>query len=198
MPRNGSACSQCALPLPDGPDTLCGACQQKPPPYRATVAPLLFKFPVNRLVHRFKFQRDLASGRILTDLLTEHLASGGVPEPAMVLPVPMHRLRLATRGLNPAYEIARRCSRALGLPLTAHGLQRCRNTRTQTGLDAGNRRRNLRGAFRWRESRLDGLHVAMVDDVMTTGSTVSECARVLTRAGAESVSVWVLARAVHH
>lgn len=198
LPWNPCACQRCALPLPDGPDPQCGACLARPPPFDAAIAPLLFHFPVNRLVHAFKFKRNLACGRVLSQLLSERLGQGCVPEPALLVPVPMHRLRLALRGLNPAYEVACRCSRELALPLAAHALQRHRRTRPQTGLDATHRRRNLRGAFRWRGPPLAGLHVALVDDVMTTGSTVAECCRVLKRAGAAQVSVWVLARAVHH
>ena len=197
LPWNPHACRQCGLPLPDAPHLLCGACLARPPRFDATVAPLLFRFPVNRLVHRFKFQRDLACGRVLAQLLSTQLAANGAPFPAVAVPVPMHRLRLAARGLNPAFEIARRCSRDLAMPLAAHALQRHRRTRQQTGLDAAHRRRNLRGAFRWRGPCLSGLHVALVDDVMTTGSTVTECTRVLKRAGAAQVSVWVLARAAH-
>lgn len=197
LPWNPRACQRCALPLPPGTDPLCGACLGRPPLYDATIAPLLFRFPVNRLVHAFKFKRNLACGRVLSQLLAECLEASRAPEPALLVPVPMHRLRLALRGLNPAFEIARRCSQDLALPLAANALQRHRRTRPQTGLDATHRRRNLRGAFRWHGPPLADLHVALVDDVMTTGSTVAECTRVLKRAGAAQVSVWVLARATH-
>lgn len=197
LPWNRRACMRCALPMPDGPDTECGACLSKPPLFDAAVAPLLYRFPADRLVQAFKFHRDLAAGRILTELLAEGLEPLLTEsETALLIPVPMHRWRLAARGLNPAHDIARRCSRALGIPLAPYRLQRHRRTRTQTGLDASARRRNLRDAFRWRGPDLDGRCVALVDDVMTTGSTVTECTRVLRRAGAASVQVWALARAV--
>ncbi|HSM69662.1 MAG TPA: ComF family protein [Xanthomonadales bacterium] len=198
LPWNRHACQQCALPLPAGPDTLCGACLVRDPVFDAAVAPLLFQFPVNRLVHRFKFKRDLATGRILTGLLADQLVARGTVAPDLLLPVPMHRLRLAARGLNPAFEVTRYCARALQLPYLAHARQRHRHTPTQTGLDAASRRRNLRGSFRWRGPDLEGKDVALVDDVMTTGTTLSECARVLKRASAAHVSAWVLARAAHN
>jgi ComF family protein len=197
LPWNHHACRQCALPLPAGPDTLCGACLLRSPVFDTAVAPLLFHFPVNRLIHRFKFRRDLATGLTLAGLLADHLVARGTVAPDLLLAVPMHRLRLAARGLNPAFEVARCCARELQLPCLVHALQRHRHTPTQTGMDAASRRRNLRGAFRWRGPDLKGKDVALVDDVMTTGTTLSECARVLKRAGAARVSAWVLARAVH-
>ncbi|NND45991.1 MAG: ComF family protein [Xanthomonadales bacterium] len=196
LPWVPRACRRCALPLPAGPDRLCGACLSHPPVFDAALAPLRYRFPVDRLVHAFKFQRDLAAGRVLTELLVEQITASGEMPADLIVPVPMHRWRLAARGLNPAFEIARRCGQSLTVCVAAHQLQRSRHTRTQTGLDAAARRRNLRGAFRWRGQCVAGQVVALVDDVMTTGSTVSECTRVLKRAGAGRVSVWALARAI--
>lgn len=204
MPWTGRACTRCATPLPgvtqDGIALVCGACQKKPPPWCAAHAPLLFEFPVNRLVHRFKFRRDTASGHALAELLCSHAGNSAADQrdilPDLWVPVPMHRFRLARRMLNPAFFLAARLSNRTGFPLSCHGLVRERHTPAQTGLPAKERKRNLRGAFRWRGRELQGVHVGLVDDVMTTGSTVSECSRVLSRAGAVRVSVWVVARAV--
>lgn len=155
-----------------------------------------FSYPVNRLVHRFKFRRDGASGRSLGLMLADYLAEQQAVLPDLLVPVPMHRLRLLARGLNPAYELARQLGRRLGVPLAGHDLRRSRNTRTQTGLDAAARRKNLSRAFAWNNVSLDGRHVVLVDDVMTTGSTLGACGKVLFEAGAGAVSAWVLARAV--
>jgi ComF family protein len=108
---------------------------------------------------------------------------------------------MLSRGFNQAYELAGYAGRVLDLPLHASALRRRRNTRAQSGLSRKQRRQNLRGAFSWHGSRKPGRHVALIDDVMTTGTTVTECARILKKAGAKRVDVWVAARAVpnsHH
>lgn len=196
LPWNSPTCERCALPLPHEDDPVCGACIARPPVFDAVVSPLLFEFPVNRLVHRFKFSRDLAAGAALGDILCAELEKRDRPIADLVVPVPMHRLRLISRGLNPAYELARQLGKQLGLPVAVYELQRRRHTPAQSGLDAANRRKNLKGAFCWRGRDIRGLNIALVDDVMTTCSTVTECARVLKRAGAQRVSAWILARAV--
>ena len=144
---------------------------------------------------RFKFRRDLAAGRALAGLLYGRLLDVCPDRPDLIVPVPLHRFRLLRRGFNQAFEIAHHIARQLEAPLPAHDLRRTRPTPAQTGLDAAQRRRNLRGAFTWRGRSLAGSHVALVDDVMTTGTTVRECTRVLRKAGAERVDIWVLARA---
>ena len=118
----------------------------------------------------------------------------------MLIPVPLHGLRMISRGFNQAYELATYASRVLSVDLQADAIRRKRHTRAQSGLSRKQRRQNLRGAFCWHGPRKPARHVALVDDVMTTGTTVTECARVLKRAGAKRVDVWVAARAVpaHH
>jgi len=196
MPWNSPACIQCGLPLANEHDQRCGACLGCSPACDFVVSPLLFEFPVNRLVHRFKFKRDLASGSVLACLMLEKLRLADSGSPDLVIPVPMHRWRLMCRGLNPAFVLARQLGRSLHIPVAVHDLQRHRHTRTQTGLDAARRRRNLKGAFRWSGRTLKNRSVVLVDDVMTTGSTITECSRVLRRAGARRVSAWTIARAV--
>lgn len=115
--------------------------------------------------------------------------------PQALLAVPLHTGRLRQRGCNQALELAKPLARAFGLPLPVQGLHRVRATLAQSELDAGARRRNVRGAFAVsRGARLPD-HVAVVDDVMTTGSTLAECARMLKRSGVQRVDVWALARA---
>jgi ComF family protein len=202
LPWNLLACTRCALPLPANGDSVCGACLARPSRLEYVFCPLLFRFPVNRLMHRFKFQRDRAAGSVLGHLLAGLPAVHGrtaAPDfrPDLLIPVPMHRLRLATRGLNPAWELARQVGATNGLAVATYMLRRSRHTPAQSGLDATSRRRNLKGAFRWRGESLRGREVALVDDVMTTGSTLFECARVLKSAGARRVSALVVARAVN-
>ncbi len=117
------------------------------------------------------------------------------PLPAALLCVPLHESRLRERGYNQALELAKPLARALHLPLHPHALRRIRSTQAQSGLDARARRRNLRGAFEIDPAQTLPTHVALLDDVMTTGSTLRECARVLRKAGVQRVDVWALARA---
>ncbi len=145
------------------------------------------------LVQRFKFGGRLECGRVLAECLARELAERGAGRPDALVPVPLHRRRLASRGFDQAMEIARLLSRRLEIPLADRVLARCRATGPQSALDARQRRRNLRGAFR--ASGHAPEHVALVDDVLTTASTAAECARILKRAGCRRVSVWVLARA---
>jgi ComF family protein len=146
------------------------------------------------LVHQLKFRGKLQFGRLLGDLMADMLLSVHPEWPDILIPVPLHPSRLRERGFNQAQEIARPVARRLQLPLAARAVERQFSTAPQTGLPARIRRRNLRGAFRVRES-FAGLKVALLDDVITTGSTVEELARVVVRAGALDVQVWAFARA---
>lgn len=191
LPRNTSCCARCALPLPRAA-ALCGACQRKPPPWDAAWAPFRYGWPLDRLEARYKFGRDLAAGRALAELWRR------IPAPAAplwILPVPLHRGRLRERGYNQALELARPLGRALGVPVRHDLLSRAHATTAQTELDAAARRRNVRGAFVLRAGAELPAHVAVLDDVMTTGATLAECARVLKRAGVARVEAWALARA---
>ena len=196
LPWNLRACTQCALPMDKLDDSLCGSCLAKAPVFDAVVSPLLFKFPVNRLIHQFKFNRNLAAGGVFGSMLAEHLVASKTPCPDLLVAVPMHRFRLISRIMNPAFELTRQLGHVLDIPVSVHGLQRHRHTRTQTGLDAASRKRNLKGAFRWRGAGLKLQRIALVDDVMTTGSTITACTRELKRSGAQNVVAWTVARAV--
>ena len=133
--------------------------------------------------------------------MCESVIASQMDLPDVLIPVPLHKLRLLKRGFNQAYELGAYASRLLKIPMRTNGLERLRNTQAQSGLTRKQRRRNMRGAFYWQGSGKPGQHVALIDDVMTTGTTVNECARVLKKAGAKRVDVWVAARAIpvsHH
>lgn len=178
------------------PAPACGGCVRKPPAFAWTLAPYRYAFPLDRLLSRFKYSGDLASGRLLAELVGDALEQ----EPRLgahdlvVVPMPLARDRLVERGYNQALELARPLAHRLGLPLAIDGLVRRRSTPRQAGLSARERRRNVRGAFS-ASTAVKGRRVLLVDDVMTTGSTLRECARVLRRAGASEVGVVVVARA---
>ncbi|HUO82138.1 MAG TPA: ComF family protein [Gammaproteobacteria bacterium] len=194
LPRPDRACPRCALPLPGTGESHCGRCQQRPPPFARALCAFDYAFPVDRLLQALKFRGALVNGRLLGELLAEHVARFSPVLPAIIVPMPLHRSRLGERGFNQAFEIARPLARRFGRPLETRRVTRVRATLEQTGLDARARRANLRGAF----SALPGgwpAHVAVVDDVMTTGSTACELTRSLRRAGVRRVEVWCVARA---
>ncbi|RPE80004.1 ComF family protein [Vulcaniibacterium tengchongense] len=192
LPFAGPACVRCALPLP-APAELCGACLRRPPPQASAHAAFVYAFPLDRLLPRAKFHGDLAGARLLAQLMAPRFAAAERPQ--ALLPVPLHRSRLRRRGYDQALELARPLARALELPLRDDLLRRVRATAAQSRLDAAARRRNLRGAFAVRAGVPLPAHVAVFDDVMTTGATVHAAARALRRAGVARVDVWVCARA---
>lgn len=195
LPWLGPSCVRCALPLPAGTGT-CATCQQHPPAFDRVVAPFRYAPPLDFLVRRLKFHQDLVMARLLGQLLAEHLAARTGPAPALALPVPLHRRRLAERGYNQTLEIGRELRIALGIPLDRRLVRRVKDTAAQSRLPARARRQNLRDAFRLAAPLPpEARHLAILDDVMTTGSTVNELARLLKAAGAREVEVWVLARA---
>jgi ComF family protein len=181
-------CPRCALASPAG--ALCGRCLAEPPRYDATLAAFWYRFPVDTLVQALKFRGELALAPLLASALLEKL-NGDKTD--YVVPVPLSKRRLRERGYNQAAEIARRLSRRLELELC----ERIEDGRPQVELPLAERRKNVRGAFRVRRA-LDGASVAVVDDVMTSGATLDEIARVLKAAGASRVVNWVVARTPPH
>ncbi len=201
LPALGEHCQRCAEPLAQQ-QSLCGRCSQKLPQFEHVFAAFLYAPPLTQLVTSFKFQRrhsaGYALGQLLADATLEHYRQQPWPVPEVLIPIPLHPWRQSRRGFNQAAllacDVARQWSRN-GQPLDVDQrlLRRVRRTRAQTGLTLAQRRINLRGAF-----RLTGKspqRVALIDDVMTSGSTANECARLLKQAGCESVQVWVVARA---
>lgn len=192
MPHNTMCCARCALPL-ESPAPLCGRCIKRAPPWDAAWVPFRYEWPLAQLEARFKFGGDLAAGRTLSLLWSTSQAPQEMPD--AIVPVPLHHSRLRQRGYNQALELAKPLAKHFGIPLLRNGLHRSRVTQAQTELNAVQRRRNVRGAF---VANLDGKasqHVAVLDDVFTTGATLVECARLLKRAGVRRVDVWALARA---
>jgi len=191
---NSPSCPRCALPLATAAP-MCGECVERSPPFTAAWIPFRYAHPLDLLEARFKFRNDLAAGRVLAELMIERAHVDRPARPVALVAVPLHRSRLRERGYNQALELAKALAAAFRIPLAGDLLVRLRATAAQTGLDAAARRRNLRGAFAVANVRDVPQHVALVDDVMTTGATLRECARVLRRAGVSRVDIWSLARA---
>lgn len=195
LPRNECACSRCGKPLPIA-TPLCGECQQSPPAFDYLRTLYRYHSPVDRLVQQMKYDGRLDLARLFGEQLREAardwvLASG---KPDLVIPVPLHRSRIRARGFNQSIEIARPLARFLGARLELDRVERIRKTDPQTDLPLAKRKRNIRGAFAAHGSFND-LSVVIVDDVITSGHTVGELARVLKRAGAAGIGVWGIARA---
>jgi ComF family protein len=182
-------CPYCAVPTPD--NLPCGRCLKKRPMFDRTVAAFAYDFPVDKLVQSLKFNEQLQLADAFAQQLAAHI---GTPADCIV-PMPLHPARLRQRGHNQSQELARHLARRLNLPLLPHACQRVRNTPPQASLGWKERVKNLRRAFACGED-FSGKHVAMVDDVMTSGASLNELALALRRAGAREVSAWVVARAL--
>ena len=182
-------CASCHAALPWQTRT---AVPSPPPGLDAVHAVFDYRFPLDRLVPRLKFHADFAAGRALAQCMAEYLRHA--PRPDAVVTVPLHRSRLRRRGYDQALELARPLARALDLPLRTNLLQRRKPTVAQSRLDADARQRNLRDAFAAEQGAPLPAHVALVDDVMTTGATLQAAARALRAAGAHRVDAWVCAR----
>jgi len=189
LPALPESCPQCALPSPAA--AVCGSCINRSPHFDATLALWRYEFPCDGLVQALKYGAQLA----LAGFFARSLASRPLPEVDVVLPMPLHAKRLAERGFNQALEIARGLARYRGTPIEPRGVLRVKNTPPQTELPYEDRAKNVRGAFLC-ELDLSGASVAVLDDVMTTGATLNELARVLKRAGARRVENFVIARTV--
>ena len=194
LPRILSACRQCGLRLSLRTDILCAVCLENPPPWDSGIAGLVYRYPVDQMLCRFKFNRNLACGQILGDELVAAIVRADRPLPQAIIPVPLHRSRQFSRSFNQAETLARQAGKALKIPVHSGLLSRKRRTGAHSGLDAAARRKNIKGAFYCRPNVIR--HVALVDDVLTTGATLAECTRTLKRAGVEQVSVWIAARAL--
>jgi ComF family protein len=189
-------CSRCAIEV-DAAIEVCGACLAAPPPYRQAVAAVSYEYPWDRLVAAFKFHAALDLAPAFADLMQRARQAAAGPVPTLLLPVPLSGARLRERGYNQAWELARRLGRDCRCSADSALLLRIRDTPHQLALPPGRRAANVRGAFALeprRAAEIRGRHVALVDDVMTTGATAAEAAGVLLRAGAERVDVWVFAR----
>ena len=168
---NRPCCPRCALPLA-APAPLCGECVEREPPFAAAWAPFRYEHPLDLLEARFKFRGDLAAGRVLAELMIERVRIERPDHPALMIAVPLHVSRLRERGYNQAFELAKRLTSALDVPLARDVLVRTRATPAQTALDSPSRRRNLRGAFALATRHALPDHVVLLDDVMTTGATL--------------------------
>ncbi len=189
-------CVRCAIEVPSGTG-VCGACLSNPPPFEHTLAAVDYAHPWDGLITQFKFHSALDLAPALTQRLLDSFHGGDNPAPTLLLPIPLSAARLRERGYNQAWELARRLARSLSCRAETGLLLRVKDTPHQLALAPDKRAGNVHAAFAVeprRRAELSGQTVTLVDDVMTTGATVAEAARVLLQAGAARVHVWVVAR----
>jgi len=180
-------CAVCAVPITLG--HVCGACLNRPPRFESVEALLAYRFPVDALICAYKYGRRLALGRVMGEWLGRQVAR----DVDVIVPMPLSDQRLAERGFNQALEIARAAAAASGVPLLARACRKVADTPPQAALPWKERAKNVRRAFVC-DADVEDLRVAVVDDVLTTGATLNELARVLLKAGATAVRGWVVAR----
>ncbi|HEY7655762.1 MAG TPA: ComF family protein [Burkholderiales bacterium] len=185
LPAN--RCPVCALPVASG--DLCGACIARPPRFDRVAAPFAYRYPLAALIHALKYGGRLALARTLGEALAQVVPGGA----DAIVPMPLATERLKQRGFNQALEIARVVAARTGIPLLRHAVRKVRDTPPQAALPWKERVRNVRRAFAC-DADLSGQRIAVVDDVLTTGATLDELARVVRAAGAVSVAGWVVAR----
>ncbi|MBL0522834.1 ComF family protein [Aeromonas enteropelogenes] len=190
-------CRLCAAPLSEymkESQWVCGRCQRRPPPWERLQVIGDYQTPYPLLIPRLKYAGQTLLAPLLARLLADHLDQRDPPE--AIIPVPLHWWRHWWRGFNQAEEIGRALGEITGIPLDQRLLQRIKATPQQTRLTAGQRRRNLRGAFR--VSSHQYRHVALLDDVVTTGATAGQLTRLLHESGITKVEVWAICRTLKH
>jgi ComF family protein len=195
LPTNDHCCFRCGQPFtPSIPHpTLCGQCQNQQIIFDKTHTPFIYTGAIRHLIQTLKFNAHHENARLLGTLLADFVYPHA-DRPECILPVPLHKHRYRERGFNQAIEIARVVASRLKIQLDLSSCQRQHNTAHQTELSARQRRVNLRNAFLINRP-LFVQHVAILDDVMTTGSTANELAKTLKKSGVKRVDIWVCARA---
>ena len=188
--QTNTSCTICAKPMPN--NAICGACIKTPPEFDQTFCLGQFESHLRKLILQLKFHEKLYASQVLGMLMAKRLQAQGQPE--VIIPVPLHLARLKQRGFNQSLEIAKILGKALNLSIDRTSCARVKFTLPQTTLPAKKRPSNVRNAFTLNNS-IDYKHIAILDDVMTTGSTANELAKLLKKAGAERVVVWCVARA---
>ncbi|MDD2722143.1 MAG: ComF family protein [Gallionella sp.] len=186
-------CPLCALPTPQG--ETCGHCLKKPPAFDRAVAAFSYRFPLDKLIQAMKYGEQLNLSSIFAEKLLQRMDTAHLPD--CILPMPLHPAKLGRRGFNQSQLLAARLAKDLGIPLLTHACQRLRDTPSQSSLPWKARTSNVRGAFQC-DTDLSGLHIALVDDVLTTGASLNALSLAARKRGAAEISVWVVARTLPH
>lgn len=187
--QTGSRCPQCGVAV--ATDRICGHCLQSPPAFDATISVFTYAYPLDAILQQYKYANRLIVAELFGKLLAEALSRAPLPD--VVIPMPLHPHRLKERGFNQSVEMAKVMGRERKLAIDVNLCRRIRLSPPQASLPLKQRIKNMRNAFTC-DGRLDGLKVALVDDVMTTGASLNALAEAVKKAGAATVQCWVLAR----
>ena len=191
LPWLKNACLSCSIPLPDG-NSVCGRCFFDKPPFTRCHSSFVYTYPIDRLILDFKEHRKLYIGNLLATLLLKTFPENFTP-PDLLVPVPLHKSAQKRRGFNQSLEIANVLSDKWSVPVDARNCKRIVKTTTQKSLHPKDRAKNIQGAFAIKNP-YQGERIAIVDDVVTTGATVTEFARLIMDNGAASTDIICIAR----
>ncbi|HEY0268818.1 MAG TPA: ComF family protein [Methyloradius sp.] len=190
LPRHTiDQCPQCALPAYQ--NQLCGHCIASPPAFDTTNALFRYEFPVDAMLQRYKYQHLLNMAQTFAQMILNDLPNAKLPD--LIIPMPLHPLRLKERGFNQSLEIARIVGKTLNIKVDAQVCSRIKPSPPQASLPLKERVKNMQSAFAC-NTTLDGLNIALIDDVMTTGASLNSLSKTVKKAGASNVECWVVAR----
>lgn len=188
---SGPACLICGLPVVSDVAMHCESCLKTPPAFSKVIYYGIYDGTLRKTIHLLKFKGVKRLARPIAELLSKL----SLPEADRIVPVPLHSSRLREREFNQTALISRHLSRLNGIPLLLDVLKKERETLPQTDVTGKERLKNVKNVFTATQA-VRGLRIIIVDDVITTGATVNECAKVLAKAGAESVTALALARSI--
>jgi len=191
LPFQYHCCTRCGQALSPSTD-LCGRCLRKPPPFDACFCAFRYEEPINLLIRKYKYAEHPELGKDLAKLLYREIVENQLDLPELLVPVPLHKSRLRSRGFNQSLILARELSTLLNLPYCNKTIEKHRPTEAQATKTLKARQSNVRGSFRMR-SLPDAKSIAIIDDVYTTGATAAEMTKILKRNGVDYVQVWGLA-----
>ena len=191
LPKNLHPCQQCGVKIETKTLKICGKCQHTPPQYDTTIAPYYYEHAIKHLIIELKFYKKLHNVNLLGKLLAQHITKQQLPE--YLIPIPIHRKRLSKRGFNQSMELCRVLSKELDIPILPNAILKKKITKAQASLTAKQRKQNLKNSFAINQD-IKAQHIAIIDDVMTTGTTMNEMARLLKKAGIKQIEAWVCAR----
>ena len=194
LPFYPTSCIKCGKPITKIASQ-CGQCLKSPPQFNNTHILFQYKPPITKLLKRLKFNQNLTNAKVLGELLAKYVAIkyANLKFPNVLLPIPLHPKRIKQRGFNQTIELARPIAKLLKIPIEYKFCHRVRETLPQTMLPAHARRKNLQNAF-YINANLTGMHIAVIEDVITTGSTIKSFCQALKQAGAHKIDIWCIAR----
>jgi len=195
LPKLGHVCQRCALPITQG--VLCGQCLIKPPIRHLTHCLFPYQSPIDRLIADLKYHDRLAVSNFFALQFTQHIKARSDLMPALLIPIPLHPKRIRQRGYNQSTEVTKILSKQLHIPYDNRALTRIKNTLPQTRLPYSERKQNIRSAFKCNSPSLPS-HIALIDDVLTTGHTADTAAKILIQNGVKKVELWTIARTIRH